>query len=200
MSSTLNKIEKSSNPNPFELSWRRYYLNIASCVSEKSKDTSPVGAVITIDNMLVSAGFNGLARGMPDECFKDHDRVKKLERLPWICHAELNAITNAARIGIPIQGGTIYTTKFPCLNCLNSIIQSGITTICTDDKSYWENDPEDSSSSQQQANEKTRSTIIYLMNNGRLKIDAPNHNDFNGESILRSIVSPPDAKKVEDAS
>jgi deoxycytidylate deaminase len=48
-----------------------------------------------------------------------------------MCHAEQNAIFNAAGVGISIEGATIYTTKFPCLYCTNAIVQTGIQTIFT---------------------------------------------------------------------
>jgi deoxycytidylate deaminase len=55
-----------------------------------------------------------------------------------MCHAEQNAIYNAARIGASIEGATIYTTKFPCLNCTYAIVQSGIKTIYTPDKKPYD--------------------------------------------------------------
>jgi cytidine deaminase len=44
-------------------------------------------------------------------------------------HAEMDAILSAARIGIPIRGTYIYTTTFPCHNCVRHIIGAGITRV-----------------------------------------------------------------------
>src|SRR5882672_7976306 len=78
-------------------SWDEYFMHIAQAVSIKSKDSKcPVGAVIVSqDNTILSTGFNGLARGV-------HDDIQILldadEKLKIICHAENNAIINAARV------------------------------------------------------------------------------------------------------
>lgn len=123
--------------------WDEYFLNVAKVVSIKSKDPKcPVGAVIVSeDNVILSTGFNGLARGVhdDDQTLQDAD-----EKIRVICHAEDNAIMNAARIGgRPLQGSTIYVTKFPCLACCNAIIQTGIKRIYTHDKEFWGDDPAD---------------------------------------------------------
>lgn len=124
-------------------SWDEYFLHIAQAVSTKSKDPKcPVGAVIVSqDNIVLSTGFNGLARGVHDDAQILHNTDEKLK---IICHAENNAIMNAARVGgHPLQGTTIYVTKFPCLACCNAIIQAGITRIYTHDHEFWKDDPFD---------------------------------------------------------
>jgi dCMP deaminase len=105
-----------------------YFLCIARAASIKSKDPRcPVGAVIASpDNVVLSTGFNGLARGVYDD---EHTLADADEKLKVICHAEQNAILNAARIGVALEGASIFVTKFPCLTCCNAIIQAGITRI-----------------------------------------------------------------------
>lgn len=44
-------------------------------------------------------------------------------------HAEMNAITDAARLGRSIQGATLYCTTFPCHNCAKHIVASGIMRV-----------------------------------------------------------------------
>src|SRR5579859_4101005 len=105
--------------------WDEYFLNIAKVVSIKSKDPKcPVGAVIVSeDNVILSTGFNGMARGVYDN---EDTLLDGEEKIKVICHAEGNAIMNAARVGgRPLQGTTIYVTKFPCIACCNAIIQAG---------------------------------------------------------------------------
>src|SRR5437016_6418829 len=102
--------------------WDQYFLAIAETVARKSKDPRcKVGAVIVSqDKLILSTGFNGLARGV----FDDEELLNNTEeKLKWICHAEANAIVNAARIGVPLKDCTIYVTKFPCLACCNAIAQ-----------------------------------------------------------------------------
>ncbi|TPN48908.1 deoxycytidylate deaminase [Mesorhizobium sp. B1-1-9] len=46
-----------------------------------------------------------------------------------VVHAEMNAICDAARIGNPIQGTTLYCTTFPCHNCTKHIVACGIKRV-----------------------------------------------------------------------
>jgi dCMP deaminase len=117
--------------------WPQYFLGIAKAVEMRSGDPDghPVGAVITTaDNVLVATGYNGFAREVEPHSYRSST---KIERLRWMCHAERNAIYNAARTGVSVQGGTIYSTRFPCLACAHAIIQSGLKKVVTaDSKPY----------------------------------------------------------------
>ena len=172
-----NKVEKLPEPAPAQKrrksdkrtdNWDDYFLEIATAVSRKSKDPNcQVGAVITsTDNLVLSTGFNGLARGVYDSenVLKDVN-----EKLPVICHAEFNAILNASRVGVSLKGASIYVTKFPCLACCNAIIQAGIDKIYTHDHKYWDDD---------QADCDHRRKRVLLMQSG-IRVVAPNHPDFN---------------------
>lgn len=90
--------------------WDEYFLWMAVTASIKSKDPKCcVGAVIVSkDNVVLATGFNGLPRGVHDD--KDIlDDAK--EKLKVICHAEQNAILNAARTGVAVEGATIYCSS-----------------------------------------------------------------------------------------
>jgi dCMP deaminase len=148
--------------------WDEYFLNIAKAVSIKSKDPKcPVGAVIVSeDNIILSTGFNGLARGVHDD---EQTLLDAAEKLRVICHAEDNAIVNAARVGgRPLQETTIYVTKFPCLACCNAIIQAGIKRIYTHDDSFWNDDPVDENHSRKKR----------ILHEARIEVDAPYHPAF----------------------
>jgi dCMP deaminase len=160
-------VEKLDIPSEVE-SWDDYFLYVAEVVSIKSKDPRcAVGAVIVSnDNIVLSTGFNGLARGVHDDEFILQDADEKLR---VVCHAEFNAILNAARIGgIPLEGSTIYVTKFPCLACCNAIIQAGIKRICTHDAEYWSDDPVD----------KDHTRKPRILHEAHVQVDAPFHPDF----------------------
>jgi len=83
-----------------------------------------------------SSGFNGLPRGIADTPERLLDRYTKLK---LIVHAELNAICNAARIGVSVKGCTMYLAATddsgqvwggpPCTRCTVEIIQAGIAEI-----------------------------------------------------------------------
>lgn len=147
--------------------WDEYFLNIAKAVSIKSKDPKcPVGAVVaSSDNVLLTTGFNGLARGVHDD---EQTLTDADEKLRVICHAENNAIMNAARIGVALQGAAIYVTKFPCLACCNAIIQAGVKKIYTHDDSFWNDDPVD----------KDHSRKKRILHDARIEVNAPFHPAF----------------------
>ncbi|MCP2807341.1 deaminase, partial [Salmonella enterica subsp. enterica serovar Typhimurium] len=44
-------------------------------------------------------------------------------------HAEMEALLSAARNGIAIRGGTLYTTTYPCHNCAKHIVAAGIKKV-----------------------------------------------------------------------
>ena len=52
--------------------------------------------------------------------------------LPYVLHAEANAITKIARSGNNSDGATLYVTDSPCIECAKLIIQSGIRRVVYD--------------------------------------------------------------------
>lgn len=146
---------------------------MATAASIKSKDPRcRVGAVIASpSNVVLSTGFNGLARGVHDD---KHILDDPDEKLKIICHAEQNAILNAARVGVAIEGASIFVTKFPCLACCNSIIQVGITRIYTHDDRYWNDDPFD----------KDHSRKKDILRQAHVKVDAPFHPDYSPQAPI----------------
>lgn len=107
------------------------YMGIADAVAQLSKDSSTkVGALIIGEtNEVRSLGYNGAPRG----CSADEDAraTTRPEKYFWMSHAELNAITNAARVGIPLAGSTLVVTHFPCMDCARAVVQAGITHVIT---------------------------------------------------------------------
>lgn len=105
------------------------YLEIAYAVAKLSKDESTkVGALILGPSQEVrSLGYNGAPRG----CAADEDARgrERPEKYFWFSHAELNAISNAARVGTPLLGSSIVVTHFPCMDCARAIVQSGIVAV-----------------------------------------------------------------------
>ena len=111
------------------MNWDKYFLNIAEQVKEKSKDRrTKIGAVIVgKDNEIVSTGYNSFPRGIDDDV---EERQVRPEKYFWMVHGELNAILNAARIGVSTNGCKIYLTcGVPCSNCGRAIINAGITEV-----------------------------------------------------------------------
>ena len=129
----------------------RYYLRLAEAV-ETSADClgTHVGAVLVLENRVISTGYNGTPSSFPncedggcirclDSWYLKNDRADEvtdpahvsgaaLDRC--ICvHAEPNAFITAARFGIRIQGATLYTTQSPCFSCLKEAVQADIKRI-----------------------------------------------------------------------
>jgi dCMP deaminase len=108
------------------------HMGVARARAEFSKDPSTkVGAVIIGPyGEDRSSGYNGAPRGCSADEIGDGRGVRP-EKYFWFSHAELNAITNAARVGTPLDGCTIVVTHFPCMDCARAIVQAGIVRVVT---------------------------------------------------------------------
>lgn len=121
----MTTIDLPTNyPDP-QLKWHSRFITLAEHIAEWSKDPSTkVGAVIVDkERRVVSLGYNGLPRGMPDH---HHILNNKEIKLQVIKHAEENAILNSL---LRPEGCTIYVTHHPCASCASSIVQSGIRHV-----------------------------------------------------------------------
>lgn len=111
--------------------WHRRWLERAWQVAAWSKDQSTkVGAVIVRDNIEIASGYNGFPRGVNDDLVSRHLRPAKYL---WTEHAERNALYNALRKGVSVEGATLYLNyaPFPCADCTRGLIQAGIVRIIT---------------------------------------------------------------------
>jgi dCMP deaminase len=108
--------------------WHAYFMEIAGVVATRATcDRRSVGAVIVRDRMIISTGYNGSIRGMP-HCDEVGHMMEDGHCVATI-HAEANAILQAARNGVRIEGAEIYTTASPCWNCFKMISNAGIRAI-----------------------------------------------------------------------
>ncbi len=109
-------------------SWDEYYLNICEVVAARSKDpNTQIGCVIAGPaHEIRSTGYNSLPRGIRDDVAERLERPKKYL---WMEHAERNAICNAARVGTPLEGCTLYVEIMPCMDCARAIVQAGIREV-----------------------------------------------------------------------
>ena len=114
---------------PPRAGWDEYFMNVAGEVSTRSTcDRKFVGAVIVRDKTILSTGYNGSVRKLP-HC---HDIGHQMENghCAATIHAEANAIIQAAKNGVRIEGATLYTTASPCWNCFKLKANAGINRIC----------------------------------------------------------------------
>lgn len=113
-------------------SWDDNFLAISHVVAKRSKDPSTqLGAVIVgPDHEIRSTGYNCFPRGIDDNV---RTRFERPEKYKWIEHAERNAIYNAARMGTPLKGCTVFVAWIPCTDCARGIIQVGIVEVVVED-------------------------------------------------------------------
>jgi dCMP deaminase len=108
--------------------WHTYFMNIARQAATRSTcDRKHVGAVIVRDKTILSTGYNGSIRGMP-HC-DDVGHLMENDHCVATVHAEANAIIQAAKNGVRIDGAEIYTTASPCWSCFKLIANAGISAI-----------------------------------------------------------------------
>jgi dCMP deaminase len=109
-------------------SWDEYFMNIASVVASRATcDRKHVGAVIVRDKTILSTGYNGSIRGMP-HCSEVGHMMEDGHCVATI-HAETNAVLQAAKNGVSIDGATVYVTASPCWSCFKMITNAGIRRI-----------------------------------------------------------------------
>lgn len=109
-------------------SWDEYFMAIAREVATRSTCARKhVGAVIVRDKMILATGYNGSLRGLA-HC-DDDDHLMEDGHCVRTVHAEANAIVQAARNGIRLEGAHIYVTASPCWGCFKLIGNSGLTRI-----------------------------------------------------------------------
>lgn len=111
--------------------WTERFMGLCDHVASWSEDRDRhVGCVIVgpEGREVRATGYNGLPRGVSDADDARFDRASG-EKFFWGEHAERNAIYNAARVGVPLQGCTLYVNRFPCADCARGIIQCGISKV-----------------------------------------------------------------------
>lgn len=130
-------------------------MNIARVVATDSKCTRrKVGAVIAIEGRLVTTGINGTPEGQQN-CSEAMHHLEALDATGKVSensrevhsrwsatneiHAEMNALLFAAKHGIKVEGGVMYTTLAPCSQCAKAIAQSGIRQVVYAEE-YYRND------------------------------------------------------------
>jgi len=109
-------------------SWDEYFMATALLISSRSPcDRLHVGCILVSggehENRIVAAGYNGFLPGAPHQ-----SRVRDGHEQATV-HAEQNAITDAARRGISVNGATAYITHFPCVNCAKLLAAAGVRLL-----------------------------------------------------------------------
>lgn len=100
------------------------------------KENRQVGAVIARDKRVLCTGYNGAPEGITSckekgECMRIKLGIPSGTNLEkcYSVHAEQNAIVNAARMGVCLDGATLYCTHQPCVICAKLIVNAGIKRV-----------------------------------------------------------------------
>jgi dCMP deaminase len=109
-------------------SWDQYFMDIARQIATRATcDRKHVGALLVRDKTILSTGYNGSIRGLP-HCDEAGHMMENGHCVATV-HAEANAIIQAAKNGVRIDGATMYTTASPCWPCFKLIANSGCVRI-----------------------------------------------------------------------
>ena len=116
----------------------QYYMSIAMSVRSRADCVgNRVGAVLVLDDRIISTGYNGTPANMTNctdgGCERCLNRDKYASGTFYdlcICvHAEQNAILAAARFGIATEGAVLYSTMQPCFGCTKELLQAGVRGV-----------------------------------------------------------------------
>ena len=119
--------------------WDIRFIEMAEVVGSWSscyQESRHVGAVIVKDKRILATGYNGAPSGV-ESCKDKGECLRKKLNIPsgtrhevcYAVHAEQNAIAQAAKMGISVEGSTIYVTHQPCTICTKMIINAGIKKV-----------------------------------------------------------------------
>ena len=128
--------------------WDKRFMEMAQLVSSWSscyQENRHVGAVIAKNKRILTTGYNGASSNIKS-CMERGKCLRKKLNIPsvtrheicYAVHAEQNAIIQAAKIGVSVDGATLYCTHQPCTICAKMIINSGINRVV-----YREGYPDD---------------------------------------------------------
>ena len=119
--------------------WDNRFMEVADLVASWSscfQENRQVGAVIALNKRILTTGYNG-ASSVVKSCKERGVCLRRELGIPsgtrhevcYATHAEQNAIIQAARLGLSVDGATLYCTHQPCVICAKMIINSGIKRI-----------------------------------------------------------------------
>ena len=124
-------VPKQGSPR---ISWEEYFMKTAQLASVRSPcERLQVGCVLVKNNRLISMGYNGFLGGC------EHKSIVRDNHEQATIHAEINAVTDAAKRGVSIDGAEAYVTHYPCLNCYKALASSGVKKIYYN--TDYKNDP-----------------------------------------------------------
>lgn len=125
-------------PEEFD-KWDKRFMQLAETVASWSscwQENRHIGAVIVKNKRIMTTGYNGAPAGI-ESCRDKQSCLRREMNIPsgtrhelcYAVHAEQNAIAQAARMGVNIEGSTLYCTHQPCIICTKIIVNAGIKRV-----------------------------------------------------------------------
>ncbi len=117
--------------------WDDYFMEVMNAVSKRATcDRGRSGCIIAKNGQILSSGYVGSPKTLP-HCDDVGHQMKKMihedgsisEHCVRTVHAEQNAICQAAKLGVSIDGATLYCRMTPCRTCAMLIINCGIKRV-----------------------------------------------------------------------
>ena len=143
--SEKNDVKATKYERP---TWDEYFMEVARTIAKRATcDRGRSGCVIARDNQILVTGYVGSPQGLP-HCDEKGHLLKKMihddgtvsQHCVRTVHAEQNAICQAAKRGISIDGGTVYCKMTPCRTCAMLLINCGIRRIVCEKHYHDEKD------------------------------------------------------------
>lgn len=200
-------------------------MMLAKLVGVRSTCNSrKVGAIVVRNNRILATGYNGAVHGAPhcidrgpDFCLRRTIGAHDGEKYNYCIssHAEVNALNQAARFGIPLEGASLYCTLEPCNWCFKQLIQAGIKEIyyeesyASENKEfdlYWRRMMESSESikvfRQIRVSPEALEMVIRWLQSSSTRVLQPTSpedpGDLNADSLLRILGGENDSKEPQD--
>ena len=119
--------------------WDKRFMELAHSIANWSscyQENRKIGAVIVRNKRILTTGYNGAPAGVTS-CMERKECLRRQLNIPsgtkqelcYAIHAEQNAIIQAAKLGVSIEGATLYCTHQPCVICAKMIVNSGISRV-----------------------------------------------------------------------
>lgn len=119
--------------------WDVRFMELAHSIANWSSCFQPnrkIGAIIVRNKRIITTGYNGAPSGI-QSCMERGECLRRKLDIPsgtrqeicYAIHAEQNAIIQAAKLGISIEGATMYCTHQPCVICAKMIVNAGICRV-----------------------------------------------------------------------
>ena len=123
-------------------SWDEYFIDISNTVAKRATcDRGRSGCVIAKNKQILVSGYVGSPKGLShcDDVGHQMKTVKhedgsESQHCVRTTHAEQNAICQAAKLGVAIEGATVYCKMTPCTVCAKMIINAGIKRVVCEKK------------------------------------------------------------------